>query len=68
MSRLFAFLLKLAADEFYGDIRIRFQKGQIHGQVEVHSYHLEATLPQPDMSDPTYQARLAETLRGVPLS
>lgn len=65
MSRLFSFLLKLAADEFYGDVRIRFQRGKVHGQIEVHAFHLEDTLPQVDMTQPANQKRLAETLRGV---
>jgi len=65
MSRLFQFLLKLASEEFYGDVRIRFQRGKVHGQVEVHQFHLEDTLPQPDVNDPKYQQVAAEAARGV---
>lgn len=65
MAHLFAFLLKLVSDRFYGDVRIRFQDGKIHGQVEVHSAYLVSTLPQPDVNDPAYQKVLAETVRGV---
>ena len=65
MSRVIQFLLKLAAEEFYGDVRIRFQRGKVHGQIEVHAFHIEDTLPQPNTNDPSYQKVLAETVRGV---
>lgn len=67
MGRLFRFLLKLAAEEFYGDIKIHFSKGRIHGQIEVHQAHLEDTLPEPDVKDEAYQLVLAEAVRGCAL-
>lgn len=67
MSRLFRFLMKLAAEHYYGVVTIRFQDGKIHGQVEAHQAYLESTLPEPDVSDPAYQKVLAEATKGVSL-
>jgi len=64
LSKLFGFLLKLSADEFYGDVTIRFRKGDIGWPIEVQHTFKEDTLPQPDMTNPVYQKLLAETLRG----
>lgn len=65
MSRLFKFLVLLASQEFYGEVRIRFQKGKVHGQVVVESRHVEDALPEPDASDPAYQQAWAEAVQGV---
>lgn len=67
MSKLIAFLLKLAAEEFYGDITISFRKGEVHWPVQQRTMFVEASLPLPDMNDPAIQKRLGEAL-GVPLS
>jgi hypothetical protein len=65
MARLIRFLIGLAATEFYGEVRIRFRKGQVFGQVIVESAYLDDTLPEPNTSSPAYQKVLAETVRGV---
>ena len=64
MARLIRFLLKLASELFYGDVLIRFQRGQVR-KVEVHQDYLEDNLPEPDVSSPAYQELLADTARGV---
>jgi len=68
MARLIQFLMKLAADKFYGEVRIRFQAGRVHGQVEMTQAFLEHTLPEPDAASPAYQDVLTETVKGVNLS
>jgi hypothetical protein len=65
MARLIRFLIGLAANEFYGEIRIRFRKGEVFGQIIVESAYLDDTLPEPDVSSPAYRKVLAETVRGV---
>ena len=67
LQRLFLFLLKLVTEEFYGEVKIRFQKGRVHGQIDVHNGYVEESLPLPEMADPKVQAQLAETLKGMPL-
>lgn len=68
MVRLIQFLLKLAAEEFYGEVRIRFQKGVPHGHMVEERLHLTADLPQPNPADPAYIKAVADVTKGVALS
>ena len=65
MARLIRFLIGLAARRFYGEIRVRFKNGDVHGQIEVHEGYLEGTLPQPDQSDPMYQRVVADVAKEI---
>jgi hypothetical protein len=46
MARLVRFLVGLMTEEFYGEVTIRFKKGQVDGQIAVNRYYLETTLPE----------------------
>lgn len=67
MVRLIRFLLKLSAEEFYGDVRIRFRRGQVNGLVSMDTSFVIETLPEPDLTSPAYQKVLAEVQAGVEL-
>lgn len=44
--RLLKFFDALAAGEFYGQVVVRFRKGQIAGSIKVEQEFLEETLPE----------------------
>lgn len=65
LRSLIAYLMKLASEEFYGEITVRFRAGKVHGTVRVLQEHLPESLPAPDVASPEYQAVLRSTVAGV---
>lgn len=67
MARLFQFLLKLASEKFYGEVRLRFRDGK-PVKISTETDYLDESLPQPDAKNPEYQKVLRETVSGVELT